>query len=217
MNRGFALDLALGGIAPVALALVAWGADDVGGFTAGARRVTFVVLTLVYAVALAYIRSRFSVPRRTGNPFQPASGILAALETMLVVAAFGDRRAIGELPEVAAGPGMLLYLLGGAAGVWTALVYARDRVNNPAPVGDLPPLDLPPFRRVRFPAELGILLRGAGTALLFRSFPSLFLWFWLLLTTIRWIVRQDNEWQLLYGGRWALYTRGNWRLIPFVY
>jgi protein-S-isoprenylcysteine O-methyltransferase Ste14 len=74
-----------------------------------------------------------------------------------------------------------------------------------------------PYRYVRHPRYLGIIVFFVGISLVYRSWLAL-IFVTLLVVAILWRIRKEE--QLLhrvFGIEWESYVRKSWRLLPFVY
>jgi protein-S-isoprenylcysteine O-methyltransferase Ste14 len=74
-----------------------------------------------------------------------------------------------------------------------------------------------PYRYLRHPRYLGIIVFPTGISLVFRSWLALILVGALTLALI-WRIRDEEAlMQRTFGGEWEAYARSSWRLNPLVY
>ncbi len=74
-----------------------------------------------------------------------------------------------------------------------------------------------PYRLVRHPLFLWVLVNGAAVALVFRSIGGLFLVFLMVATVLRRIRWMETDASRAVPLQWSAYVRQSWRLIPRIY
>jgi protein-S-isoprenylcysteine O-methyltransferase Ste14 len=142
-----------------------------------------------------------------------------ALETVLLLAPFCDHRAMLVFSEASwvRWVGLLLYAVGASLGLWSSFLRTRALSQQKLTPYDPVLLVTGPFRRLRFPGYLGILLSSLGAALLFRSWVGLGADAFMLNFIIMRINEEDKAARLKYGIQWTAYSRSSWRLLPFIF
>ena len=74
-----------------------------------------------------------------------------------------------------------------------------------------------PYRHVRHPRYLGVLLFLPGIALVFRSWVALALAAPILLVLLWRIADEEALMRTTFGADWDAYARRTWRLVPLVW
>lgn len=221
---GFLGKLLIGFVLYVVLPLLGWGILDVAGFFSHALRLAYVVLILLLQVLLLLRFPAMGREAGTGSKSVARQRIAIVLLQVLSLAVvffapFDDRR--GLLPLVASafwrGFGLLLIAFG-----FTLMAWAEDALGKffsiqVAIQQDHRLVDSGPYRRLRHPRYLGIILFNIGMALVFRSGLTLILSAALILVLL-WRIR-DEECLLreTFGQEWQEYRKRSWRLLPFIY
>jgi protein-S-isoprenylcysteine O-methyltransferase Ste14 len=215
-----ALAFLVGAAIFVLVPLAAWGAGDLRGFLADPARLAYCAAALLLdAVAAARLpevgKERRPAERTVGQRL--AVALLQVVPLAIVAAApFGDRRGIGVLPDV---PALRAAGVGLYAGGFLLVHWAEAHLGRLFSVQvELQPdhrlVTDGPFRMVRHPRYLGIVLFLAGIALVFRSWLGLAL-VAPVIGILRW--RIADEEQLLadaFGAEWVAYARRTPGLLP---
>jgi len=206
----------LGGATPV---FSTFG-PDLAAFFREPARLIFAVLASAAACARGLILAL--------NPLPPHSDATLseltrwrniALESILVLSPFSDQRGLlvwGEVPALR-WLGVLLF----AAGMGFVLTAIRASLRHEKTL--LPPpaprllLISGPYRRVRHPIQLGMLVFSLGLVLLFRSWIGLAMLIFMLNYVLMQIRNLEKLMPLKYGIQWAAYIKKSWRLIPHLY
>lgn len=120
-------------------------------------------------------------------------------------------------PWVAEGLWLVLEVLGGLLGVWAVLAMRLDRVRvTPTPRADVELVESGPYRWIRHPMYVAVLLVGLALVL---NAPSAGRWgAWLVLAADL-VVKLNYEEQLLAKAlpNYGDYRQRTWRLVPGLY
>lgn len=208
----------------IGLPVLSWGVRDAGGFFQHPARLLYCVMTVVLQV-LTIIRLPDS--GRGGGQKETETGqrrvVLALIQivslSLLIVAPGGDRRGLGVFADSGAERffGLLLYTLGYLK-MHRAERYLAEQFSIKVTVQkDHILITDGPYRVIRHPRYLGIIVFSAGIALIFRSWAGLILCAVLgvvLLTRI-----QDEEKLMLetFGEEWTAYSQKTSHIIPYIY
>jgi protein-S-isoprenylcysteine O-methyltransferase Ste14 len=206
----------------VGLPLIGWGMEDFGVFFAHPARFGY-VLMVVFLQLFVVLRFPEAGGEKRGTvtacdrlellPFQ----ILPLI--IVLVASYADRRSIAVFGNSGGTRylGLVLFSLGFVFMIWAEASLGRNfnlylKVQN----GHKLVTD-GPYRYVRHPRYLGIIVFFVGISLVYRSWLAL-IFVTLLVVAILWRIRKEE--QLLhrvFGIEWESYVRKSWRLLPFVY
>jgi protein-S-isoprenylcysteine O-methyltransferase Ste14 len=199
------------------LALLGWG--SAADLLAHPARAGFVALTLVFTLVGLLSPANFSSgiredveDRRIFAPAAAGGVLLCWLVPWL------DRRGLFSLDgDLARYTGLGLFALGCALRTWPVFVLGRRFSGLVAIQPGHELVTDGPYRYVRHPSYLGMLLGLAGWALVFRSAVGLAVLTLGLPLVVRRI--QDEEALLAshFGERYAEYRRRTWRLVPGLY
>jgi len=146
--------------------------------------------------------------------------ILQVLSLVLVLGApFCDRRSIAVLENSDASRyvGLLLYLSGMILIHWAEMVLGRQFSVDVTIQEGHRLITNGPYRSLRHPRYLGILIFSVGIALVFRSGIALLLDVVLALVLVWRIHDEETLMHQQFGGEREAYCKRSWRLIPFVY
>ncbi len=141
------------------------------------------------------------------------------METVLVLSPFCDHRAIlvlGDSP-IPRWCGAILFVLGTGLQLWASYLHARAATRVNADPDDLILVVEGPFRRLRYPDYLGLLVLSLGTALVFRSWIGLGTVVFMLNFMIMRMNEEEQTARKKFGIQWTAYSRNSWRLVPYIY
>lgn len=217
-----AVALVFGSVIFIGLPLLGWGLTDARAFFDHPARLGYVVLILLLQVAVVITRPTSSSPRGSGS--QPASRLdlvlIQVFSLAVVIAApYSDGHDVAAL-----GAGDWLRWVGLAAlGVgfggmqWAEATLGRQFSVEVTLQTDHQLITSGPYRYVRHPRYLGIMLFMAGIALVFASWLGLLV-VAALVSVLLWRVRAEEAMmRAAFGAAWEQYARRSWRVIPFVY
>lgn len=209
------------------LPLLGWGVGDLMGFFSHPARFAYAILVAVHSVVLVIVALR--IPKAGRSRGQEAKivlrqrvalGLIRVLTLAMVLwAPYSDRREIAVLADSTAvrAVGLGLYVVGLLLMLWALAVLGKQFSLEVTIQDDHELVTEGPYRYIRHPRYLGIVVFALGFALVFRSWLtvaavggllSLFVW------------RIHDEEGLLhreFGPAWEAYARRSWRLLPFAY
>lgn len=214
----------LGNILFLGLPLLGWGVGSAGEFMAHPARLgyaLFVVLCQAVLILQNPMIGRYAPEgKKTIDRQQWAVGTLQILSLAVVLGApFCDKRGIWVWTESAwiRFAGLFLFGSGFILTSWAESHLGKQfSLEITIQEGHRLITD-GPYRWIRHPRYLGIILFTLGLSLLFRSWLGLGI---TLLTLLILIWRIGDEEDLMAGefaGEWSAYCRKSWRLIPFIY
>jgi protein-S-isoprenylcysteine O-methyltransferase Ste14 len=208
----------------VGLPLLGWGVKDVHGFISHPARLIYTVLSVVLQVVVVIKipgigrscgKGEKSVPRQ-----RLAVALMQVISLAIVIAApYSDRREIAVLSEgeIVRYLGLSMYALGIIAMHWAeAFLGKQFSIEISIQEGHRLVTD-GPYRYLRHPRYLGVIIFITGISLVYRSWLALIL---VAAMTLVLIWRIHDEEALLhqeFGTEWEAYSKRSWRLIPFVY
>lgn len=208
----------------VGLPITGWGVGDVAGFLENPARRGYALLVVLLQLAVLLI-----IPGVGGNrggekgtaTHQRVTLLLLQLVPLGIVLAapFSDRRAVGVLAEsaVVRCAGLGLYAIGFIGMHWAEAFLDKQFSVEVAIQADHQLITSGPYRYLRHPRYLGIVLFTAGIALVFRSWMALILVAVLALVLLYRIHNEEVLMHQAFGAAWEAYAKRTWRLIPFVH
>lgn len=216
--------LFMGAILYVALPLLGWGLLDLQGFFSHSLRLAYVVLILLLQTLLLL---RFpSMGREAGTGSKSVARQRIAIVFLQVLslavvffAPFDDRRSL--LPftgsALCRGFGLILIAFG-----FTLMAWAEDTLGRffsvQVAVQEGHRLVVSgPYRHLRHPRYLGIILFNIGMAFAFASGLTLILSAALILVLLWRIHDEERLLKEAFGQEWEEYRKRSWRLAPFLY
>jgi protein-S-isoprenylcysteine O-methyltransferase Ste14 len=194
--------------------------DLLPSFLAEPSRIAYVAAVVCQVGAIGFLAGRLphTLP---AYPAQPGAVYWRniALETIMMLAPYCDHRAILVFQDTPGlrWAGMLSFILGTSLVLWSSFLHSRAAAQR-----DLAPYDPVlvmegPFRRLRFPGYLGLLVLSLGASLLFRSWLGLGALAFMLNFVVMRIHEEDKVARLKYGIQWTAYSHHSWRLLPFIF
>jgi len=212
----------------VGLPLLGWGLDDIPGFFSLPVRVAYAVFFVVAALAAGY--QSIIVPGGVGGSKGEEGKLVrrqSLLRVLLVLSLFGglallsfaDRRSIAVLPGAPAARwlGFSLLVLGGGLAFWSVIALGRLYSADVTIQQDHRLVTTGPYRYLRHPRYLGVLIATVGISLVFRSWLGLGASVLLLGVLLMRIKDEEALLQKEFGKEWTAYCRRSWRLFPFIY
>jgi protein-S-isoprenylcysteine O-methyltransferase Ste14 len=210
------------------LSLLGWGLDDLSGFFSLAPRTGYAATVGLFALAVGVqaiggtegIRGgKGDISKLNRRETIVRIGLVLVLYAALVGIPFADRRAIGVIPE---GPalrwlGVALSALGYGFIFWSGLALGKQYSPEVTIQKDHRLITSGPFRWIRHPRYLGIVLLTFGFALAFRSWIGLGAAPFILAILL---LRIHDEEELLkneFGAEWDAYCRTSARLMPGIW
>jgi len=210
------------------ISLLGWGLADVGSFFSSSARLGYAVVIAAFGVAVAYqaVVAPQGIEGSSGLkekrvPRQAAVGyaMLLVLAIGLIVLPFCDRRGLAVLPEspFVRWPGVFVTAIGYAlvflSGIYLGRQYSAEVTiqenHNLITAG--------PYRLIRHPRYLGILLLTLGASLAFRTWVGLAL-LPFVLALLLWRIHDEEALMAKeFGEEGRAYCRRAWRLVPHIY
>jgi protein-S-isoprenylcysteine O-methyltransferase Ste14 len=208
--------------------LVGWGVTDLKGFLAASPRGGLAAVTIVFGVAVG-VQAMPGMEGIRGGPGQEGKRVLRQTLVRVVIVLFmwagliflpyGDRRDIGAYgsPEALRWIGVILGGLGFRlvflSGVFLGRQYSADVTIQE----DHRLVTAGPYRTLRHPRYLGVLLLAVGESLVFRSLVGLIGSLVLLAVLLFRIRDEEAVMEAEFGEEWRGYCHRTWRLIPFLF
>lgn len=231
MKHLIALGLALAVLAfALGVPLLGWGIADWRGFFSGPARLAYaaaaVLQSLVLCIGYSMLPFAYTPGKRVGQASKRvARQSLVPVASRLVwfaslfISGYSDRRSWMVIQDAVwlRFLGVLIYLLALAWVYWSFTTLGKQHSPEVTIQEDHKFVAEGPYRWVRHPMYLGLIVFPAGAGLAFGS------WFGValpLLLTGLFVWRIADEERLMhqeFGDRWEAYCRRTWRLLPFIY
>ena len=219
-----AIMLFVGTMIFVGLPLVGWGVQDAQGFFGHPARFSYAVLVVLLQVFFVIKIPGMGRSRGKAKKIVHRQRLAMVLIQMIslaivIVAPYTDRRNIAVLGEmeIVRYLGLGIFPLGFIAMIW-AEAYLGKQFSLEISIQEGHKLMTDgPYRYVRHPRYLGIILFFTGISLVYRSWLALIL---VAAITPVLIWRIHDEEALMhqeFGADWEAYCQRSWRLLPFVY
>ncbi len=202
------------------LPLLGWGVNDLSGFLSNPVRRTFAVIVLLQALIGAWLVYSMPPQPEQEPPIDLTHWQIDMYHVIFIVAAYGDRRNVltwAENPSVR-WTGLGIYLLGAALSIWAMLTWVNHLRKGTGSVQADPVLLFDgPYKLIRHPGLLCLILYCLGFALTFRSWAGLALLIPLTAGFIHRIQNMERDLAQQYKQIWPLRIRMTKRLFPFLY
>jgi protein-S-isoprenylcysteine O-methyltransferase Ste14 len=202
------------------LTFLAWGLDDLPAFFSNPARTVFSLIVLAQALINATLAYVTPPEPKHEHRFDVASWHSFMFETIFVLAAFGDRRNVLAWDEILPlrWVGLGIYLIGYALSIWANLTWIKHlRREGPRALQHPVLLFEGPFKRIRYPSMIYLVLYCLGFAILFRSWIGLILILPLIGGIINRINNMEKIFAVQYKTIWPLRRHTSKRIIPYLY
>lgn len=211
----------IAGIFFLTLPLLGWGYDDTAQYFANPIRL---ILFVTWAAVL--VISIFTSPTNTmskGDTTKIVSrqsfalkGIAVFSAMLYFVAPYSDRREIVVIQDVAMFRvvGLLLFMLGGYYAVYSCIYLGKNFSVYATIQSGHRLITTGPYKRIRHPRYLGVILLNFGYALAFRSMLAMCIAI-IVITFLLWRI-SDEEKMLasFFGKEYEQYCEGTGRIFP---
>ncbi len=208
--------------------LLGWGLDDLSGFFSLTSRTGYAVVVGLFALAVG-IQAVGGTEGIRGGKGDTSKlnrretivrfGLVLVLYLALVGIPFADRRSIGVLAESAAlrWLGVGLSALGYGFVFWSGLALGKQYSPEVTIQKDHHLITAGPFRWIRHPRYLGVVLLTFGLSLTFRSWIGLAAAPVILAVLLLRIHDEEALLKKEFGAEWDAYCRTSARLLPGIW
>jgi protein-S-isoprenylcysteine O-methyltransferase Ste14 len=210
-----------------ALFLLGWGLGDLRGFFSEPARAAYIAFIALMALATPFVarlipegigdkgreerhKTRQDLAWNVARPF---------LLIFILAMPYCDRRDLLTMPDISflRWAGLALVVAGFLLITWTTVELGRQYSVYITLQQDHKLITSGPYRYIRHPRYLGVMIVALGLALLFRS--------WIALAALPFLLgllifRLTDEEKLLreeFGAQWEEYVSKSWRLVPLIY
>lgn len=202
------------------LPLIGWGVDELSGFFFNQIRMTFGFIVMLQAFIGAWLVFITPPQPKHEQPVDIAHWQIDMYHVIFIVAAYGDRRNIlvwAENPPLQ-WLGLGIYLTGVALSVWANRTWINHLLRHPERAQvDPEPIFEGPYKFIRYPGLLSIIIYCLGFSLSFRSWTGLVLLIPLTAGFIHRIKTLERDSSEQYKPDRHLRNRASKRLFPFLY
>jgi protein-S-isoprenylcysteine O-methyltransferase Ste14 len=202
------------------LPVLAWGVNDLPGFFSNQVRMTFGIIVMLQALVGAWFVIIMPPQPKHEHPVDLTHWQIDMYHFIFLLAAYGDRRNVlvwMENPSVR-WAGLGIYLTGAALSIWADLTWINQlRMETVHTQTDSALLFNGPYKFIRHPGLLGIIIYCLGFSLAFRSWVGLVLLIPLTAGFIHRIKNRERNLAKQYKQVWSLRCQTSKRLFPFLY
>jgi len=210
------------------LSLLGWGVSVLGGFFSSPARLAYAVVVALFAAAVAYqaVVAPEGIQGSSGLKEKRVArqnlvGYAALLLLIFGQAAlpFFDRRGLATLPDsqLVRWPGVVLAAIGYALIFLSGLFLGRQYSAEVTIQENHKLITAGPYRLIRHPRYLGVLLVTLGVSLVLRAWAGLALAPFVLGLFLWRIADEEALMEREFGDEWQAYCRRSWRLLPYIY
>lgn len=202
------------------LPLLAWGLNDLRSFFSHPARMTFAIIVLLQALIGAWLVYITPPHPEEQQPIDLTHWQIDMYHVIFLLSAFGDKRNVvvwtENLPVRWIGLG--IYLVGVALSVWASRTWI-DHLRRDAGRTSVDSALLfdGPYKYIRHPGLLCLIIYCLGVALAFRSWAGLALLIPLTVGFLHRIKNMERDLAERYKQVWPLRRRTSKRLFPFLY
>lgn len=226
MSRGgrFVVSVVIGSVLFLGLSLLGWGVADIQGFMSQPARLAYSVLVIVLQFIIAAKFPEAGRNQGQGTRLvrrqQIAVGLLQVLSlAMVIVSPWSDRHNLLAFDgaDFLRYVGLILFAPSFLAMNWVEATLGKLFSVQVTVQEGHRLITGGPFRYLRHPRYLGIMLMNVGIALVFRSGLGLLLAAGLIGVLLWRIHDEEALMHQAFGAEWEAYMQKSWRLIPLVY
>lgn len=203
------------------LPLLGWGLDALPAFFGNPVRAAFAIVVGAQALIHAWLVSITPPEPDHEHRFDLARWHFHMFEIIVVTAAFGDRRGLlawDQQTDSVRWIGLAVYLTGAVLAIWSQSAWIRHLRTQAALALNHPVLIYEgPYKLIRYPPFLYLILYSLGFVLIFRSWLGIVLMIPLLGNILNRIDSLEKIFAEQYKKIWALRCHNSKRLIPFLY
>jgi len=218
----YLLALLVGWFIFVGLPVLAWGIGDVSQFLAHPARLVYVLLMAILQVGAIVYNPQVGRNREDRQNTAPQLDLLLIQVLSLglvLVAPYTDKQSLLGLNP---GDGLryvgLVLLVPGFVLMQMAEKYLARQFSVAVTLQkDHQLIQTGPYKLIRHPRYLGILLFFLGIALVFRSLLGVGMVLALFAVLVWRIGAEEKLMKQAFGPEWDIYRRKSWRLLPWVY
>jgi protein-S-isoprenylcysteine O-methyltransferase Ste14 len=218
------ITLSIGLVIFVGLPMVGWGLQDTRGFFNHPARLGYVVLAVLLQLTVVIRLPEAGRNRGAGQTTVRRQRLALLLLqgiplAIVIVAPFTDQRGIGAFGEleIVRYLGLTLFALGFAGMHWAEAVLDKQFSVQVTIQEGHRLVTKGPYRYLRHPRYLGIILFTTGISLVFRSWATLILVAALVAVLVWRIYDEEMLMHQAFGLDWESYSERTWRLVPHVY
>jgi len=218
------ISVVVGSILFLGLSLIGWGVADIPGFMSHPARLAYSVLVIALQFVIAAKFPEAGRNQGKGTKLvrrqQIAVGLMQVLSlAMMIVAPLSDRHNLLAFngADVWRYVGLVLFAPSFLAMNWVEATLGKLFSVQVTVQAGHRLITSGPFRYLRHPRYLSIMLMNVGIALVFRSGLGLLLAAGLIGVLLWRIHDEEALMHQEFGTEWEAYTRKSWRLIPYVY
>jgi protein-S-isoprenylcysteine O-methyltransferase Ste14 len=218
------LTFLIGSLFFIFLPIIGWGPDDISSFFLNPGRVGFVVFVILlngYAsIRNPEVGKKKNKGKKKIERQHLALILLQILSISLVLAApFCDRRNILSLSssDIPRFLGLAFYITGFIIMHLVERYLGKQFSIEVEIQNDHKLVTDGPFRHIRHPRYLGIIIFATGIALIFNSWSGIFLVLLIIIVLLWRISDEEKLMQEEFGERWTAYTKNTNHLIPFIF
>jgi protein-S-isoprenylcysteine O-methyltransferase Ste14 len=210
--------------------LLGWGITDVQSFFSNPARLLYGISVGLWALSIGVGFLLLSFPYTPGNRGGDESkrvsrqGIVPLVTRLVwlaayLIAPYGDRHdfIVIDAGDVIRYAGVLLFNLGLGWVVWAFLTLGKQHSGEVTVQSEHQLITSGPYRWLRHPMYLGLILFPMGIGLVFRSWPGALLPLLLAGLFIWRIGDEEALMQQEFGEQWERYCQRTWRFIPYLY
>ncbi len=218
------IKLCIGSLIFTGLPLISWGIKDVSGFMAEPARFVYSITAILFQIVIVTIIPTAGSNRggKENTSFRQRI-ILMLLQIIplmiIVLSAYGDRRDIAVFTDSACIriSGLVLFGAGFAWMHWAEAFLGKQFSVRVTIQKNHDLITSGPYRVLRHPRYLGIILFTSGISLVYRSWLALIFVSLLILVLLLRILEEEKLLHQEFGKDWETYSGKTWRLIPFIF
>lgn len=206
------------------LPLIGWGLNDISGFIHNPYRLAYIIMMAALSLFVVVFVPNEGRSQGEGKKLikrQKISLVLLQIITTLIIvlSPFFDHHRIGLFSEniIIRIAGLVLAFTGFILMNWSVIVLGQQFSVDVTIQEDHHLITRGPYKHIRHPRYLGILIFFTGVSLIFMSQASVILVLVLLLTLLWRIKDEEGLMQREFKKDWEDYKQRTFALIPFIY
>jgi len=214
----------VGSIIFVGLPIISWGISDIKNYFSNDIRLIYSVGIILFQIILVLKFPKIGNNRGDGkNTIKRQHFVVVLLRLIplliLIIAAYSDSTELLGILKFNASRfiGLIIFFAGFTLANWSEIVLDKQFSVEVTIQKDHELIKHGPFRYIRHPRYLGIIMFVFGLGLIFNSWLAIILGI-ILVVTLLWRIIDEEKLMLdEFSEEWKTYKKSTWKLIPFIY
>jgi protein-S-isoprenylcysteine O-methyltransferase Ste14 len=208
----------------VGIPIVSWGISDIKTYFDNDYRLIYSIVVILFQIILVSKYPQIGSNRGGGkDTIKRQHFVVIILQIVpmliLIIAEYSDSNKLLTIAEsnIIRTVGLLTFLIGFTLTNWSEIILDKQFSVEVTIQENHELIKHGPFKYLRHPRYLGIIMFTLGICLIFNSCLALFLEVLLVITLLWRIIDEEKLMSTEFGEEWKFYKKSTWKLLPFIY